>query len=169
METPSFKEDHIIQRPVFHIDLKFRLAQADDLMDIVRMLSDDTLGATREKFEPILSEKYLRAFENITNDPHQELTIVEMNGEKVGTFQLTFIQYLTHQGGLRAQIEAVRTHSNYRGKGIGKKVFDYIIERAKQKGCTMVQLTSDKQRPDAIKFYEAIGFVATHEGMKLKL
>ncbi len=150
-------------------ELKFRLAKADDLADIVKMLSDDTLGATREKFELILSDNYLKAFENITNDPNQELTIIELNGEKVGTYQLTFIQYLTHQGGLRAQIEAVRTISNYRGQGIGTKVFEYIIERAKQKGCNMLQLTSDKQRPDAIKFYEAIGFVPTHEGMKLKL
>lgn len=151
------------------MELKFRLAQADDLIDIVRMLSDDTLGATREKFEPGLSNNYLKAFENITNDPNQELTIVEMNGEKVSTYHLTFIQYLTHQGGLRAQIEAVRTNSNFRGQGIGTKVFEYIIDRARQRGCNMLQLTSDKQRPDAIKFYEAIGFVATHEGMKLKL
>lgn len=151
------------------MELKFRLAQEDDLIDIVRMLSDDTLGATREKFEPILSNNYLKAFENITNDPNKELTIVEMNDEKVGTYQLTFIQYLTHQGGLRAQIEAVRTNSNFRGQGIGTKVFEYIIDRARQRGCNMLQLTSDKQRPDAIKFYEAIGFVATHEGMKLKL
>jgi GNAT superfamily N-acetyltransferase len=150
-------------------ELTFRLAKADDLIDIVKMLSDDTLGATREKFEPILSDSYLKAFENITNDPNQELTIVEMNGEKVGTYQLTFIQYLTHQGGLRAQIEAVRTNSNYRGQGIGTKVFEHIIDRARQKGCNMLQLTSDKKRPDAIKFYEAIGFVPTHEGMKLKL
>ena len=152
-----------------NVKLKFRLAQADDLIDIVRMLSDDTLGATREKFEPILSNNYLKAFENITKDPNQELTIVEMKGEKVGTYHLTFIQYLTHQGGLRAQIEAVRTNSNFRGQGIGTKVFEYIIDRARQRGCNMLQLTSDKQRPDAIKFYEAIGFVATHEGMKLKL
>ena len=150
-------------------ELKFRLAKKDDLFDIVRMLSDDTLGATREKFEPILSDNYLKAFENISKDQNQELTIVEMNGEKVGTYHLTFIQYLTHQGGLRAQIEAVRTNSNYRGKGIGTKIFEYIIERAKQKGCNMVQLTSDKQRPEAIKFYETVGFIATHEGMKLKL
>jgi GNAT superfamily N-acetyltransferase len=150
-------------------DLTFRLAQIDDLMDIVRMLSDDTLGATREKYEPILSNNYIKAFENIISDPNQELTIIEMNGEKVGTYQLTFIQYLTHQGGLRAQIEAVRTNSKYRGQGIGKKVFEFIIERAKQKGCNMLQLTTDKQRPDAIKFYETIGFVPTHEGMKLKL
>ena len=150
-------------------ELKFRLAKKDDLFDIVRMLSDDMLGATREKFEPILSDNYLKAFENISKDPNQELTIIEMNGEKVGTYQLTFIQYLTHQGGLRAQIEAVRTNSNYRGKGIGTKMFEYIIERAKQKGCNMVQLTSDKQRPEAIKFYETVGFIATHEGMKLKI
>lgn len=150
-------------------ELKFRLAKTDDLSDIVRMLSDDTLGASREKFEPILSDNYLKAFENISNDPNQELTIVEMNGEKVGTYQLTFIQYLTHQGGLRAQIEAVRTSSTYRGKGIGTKIFEYIVDRAKQKGCNMLQLTSDKQRPEAIKFYETFGFIATHEGMKLKI
>ena len=150
-------------------ELKFRLADKDDLIDIVRMLSDDNLGATREKFEPVLSHNYLKAFENISKDQNQELTIVEMNGEKVGTYQLTFIQYLTHQGGLRAQVEAVRTNSNYRGKGIGTKIFEYIIDRAKQKGCNMIQLTSDKQRPEAIKFYETIGFIATHEGMKLKL
>jgi len=149
--------------------LTFRLATADDLVDVVQMLSDDTLGATREKFESTLSDKYIRAFENIVNDHNQELTIVEMNGKKVATFQLTFIQYLTHKGGLRAQIEAVRTHSKYRGQGIGTKVFEYVIDRAKQRGCNMLQLTSDKQRPEAIKFYEAMGFIATHEGMKLKL
>ncbi len=150
-------------------ELKFRLAKKDDLIDIIKMLSDDTLGATREKFENILSDNYLKAFENITNDPNHELTIIELNADKVGTYHLTFIQYLTHQGGLRAQIEAVRTSSNYRGQGIGTKMFKYIIERAKQRGCNMVQLTSDKQRPEAIKFYETIGFVSTHEGMKLKL
>ena len=149
--------------------LTFRLATADDLPDIVRMLSDDTLGATREKFERTLSDKYLTTFKKIANDPNQELTIVEMNGEKVATFQLTFIQYLTHQGGLRAQVEAVRTNSNHRGQGIGTKVFEYIINRAKERGCNLLQLTSDKKRPEAIKFYETIGFISTHEGMKLKL
>lgn len=150
-------------------ELTFRLAIADDLLDIVGMLSDDTLGAMREKIDPMLSDNYLKAFENISRDPNQELTIVEMNGEKVGTFQLSFIQYLTHHGGLRAQVEAVRTNSKFRGQGIGKKVFEYIIERSKLKGCKMVQLTTDKQRSDAIKFYEALGFVPTHEGMKLQL
>jgi GNAT superfamily N-acetyltransferase len=147
----------------------FRLATIDDLADIIKMLADDKLGATREKFKEDISEKYISAFNKINADPNQELMIVELDGKKVATFHLTFIQYLTHQGGLRGQIEAVRTSSDFRGKGIGKKVFEYAIERAKQKGCIMLQLTTDKQRPDAIRFYESIGFVATHEGMKLKL
>jgi ribosomal protein S18 acetylase RimI-like enzyme len=150
-------------------ELTFRLATKDDLQEIVRMLSDDTLGSTREKFSDNLLENYARAFEIINADQNQELTVAEMNGEIVATFHLTFIQYLTHQGGLRAQIEAVRTNSKFRGQGIGRKVFDYAINRAKNKGCFLVQLTTDKQRPDAIRFYETIGFVATHEGMKLKL
>jgi GNAT superfamily N-acetyltransferase len=150
-------------------ELIFRLAKEEDLIEIVRMLSDDSLGATREKFENNLSDNYIKAFKNIQGDSNQELTVVELNGEKVATFQLTFIQYLTHQGGLRAQVEAVRTNSNYRGQGIGTKVFNYIIERAKEKGCHLLQLTSDKKRTEAIKFYEVMGFNATHEGMKLKL
>jgi ribosomal protein S18 acetylase RimI-like enzyme len=150
-------------------ELIFRLAKEEDLIEIVRMLFDDSLGATREKFENNLSDNYIKAFKNIQGDSNQELTVVELNGEKVATFQLTFIQYLTHQGGLRAQVEAVRTNSNYRGQGIGTKVFNYIIERAKEKGCHLLQLTSDKKRTEAIKFYEAMGFNATHEGMKLKL
>ncbi|WP_332367842.1 GNAT family N-acetyltransferase [Spirosoma telluris] len=111
----------------------------------------------------------MNAFHRISNDPNQELTVAEINGEIVGTFQVSFIQYLTHQGGLRAQIEAVRVHSAYRGTGIGTQLFSYAINRAKEKGCSMVQLTTDKKRPRAIQFYETLGFVATHEGMKCKL
>jgi GNAT superfamily N-acetyltransferase len=149
-------------------ELVFRLATKDDLLDIVRMLSDDTLGVSREKIEEAISDNYLKAFEKIQVDPNHELTVAEMNGEKVATFHLTFIQYLTYQGGLRAQIEAVRTNAKYRGQGIGTKVFEYAIRRAKEKGCHLIQLTSDKKRPDAIRFYESMGFFATHEGMKLK-
>ncbi len=149
--------------------LTFRLATKDDLFDIVQMLLDDTLGASREKMGEVLPESYFKAFEKIASDPNQELTVIEMNGEKVATFQLTFIQYLTYQGGLRGQIEAVRTHSKYRGQGIGKKVFEYAIKRAKDKGCHLIQLTTDKKRPDALRFYETLGFIASHEGMKLKL
>lgn len=150
-------------------DLTFRLATKDDIFDIVEMLADDVFGAEREKTGDILSDKYLKAFGKIESDPNQELTLVEMNGEKVGTFQLTFIQYLNFEGGLRAQIEAVRTHSKYRGQGIGRKMFEYAINRAKEKGCYIVQLTSDKRRTEAIKFYNSLGFSFTHEGLKLKI
>lgn len=150
-------------------ELSFRLATIDDLSDIIQLLADDTLGVIREKATSIVSPQYLQAFEKIKADPNQELIIAELNGEIVATFHLTFIQYLTYQGGMRAQIEAVRTKSTYRGQGIGKQVFAYAIERAKEKGCHLVQLTSDKRRPDAIRFYESLGFVASHEGMKLHL
>lgn len=149
--------------------LTFRLATKDDLTDIVNMLADDPLGALREKIETTLPETYSQAFARIKNDSNQELTVAQLDGEIVATFQLTFIQYLTHQGGLRAQIEAVRVKSAHRGKGIGAMMFSYAIDRAKQKGCYLLQLTTDKQRPQAIKFYESLGFTATHEGMKCKL
>lgn len=149
--------------------LTFRLATESDLPAIIRMLADDALGSAREQVGAVVPEVYVKAFGKITANPNQELTVVEMNGELVATFHLTFIQYLTHQGGLRAQIEAVRTSSGYRGQGIGKQVFDYAISRAKAKGCCMVQLTTDRQRPDAIRFYESLGFVGTHEGMKKRL
>ncbi|UHG93733.1 GNAT family N-acetyltransferase [Spirosoma oryzicola] len=102
-------------------------------------------------------------------DPNQELTVVELNGEVVGTYPLTYIQYLTHKGRLRAQIEAVRVASFYRGKGIGRQIFECANGRAKAKGCHLVQLTTDRQRPEAITFYKSLGFVNTHYGMKLKL
>ena len=150
-------------------ELIFRLATEDDLLTIIQMLSDDPLGALREKIEIPLPEVYLNAFAKIRNDSNQELTVAEIDGQIVGTFQLTFIQYLTHQGGLRAQIEAVRVSSAHRGKGIGTHLFSYAIDRAKKKGCYVVQLTTDKKRPRAIQFYESLGFIATHEGMKLTL
>jgi GNAT superfamily N-acetyltransferase len=149
--------------------INFRLATQQDIQAIVEMLLDDAIGATREKLTLPLSDKYREAFDKISRDPNQELTVAEMNGELVGTFHLSFIQYLTHEGSLRAQIEAVRTHSAYRGKGIGTKMFQYAIERARQRHCKIIQLTTDKRRADAKKFYEALGFKATHEGMKLHL
>ena len=151
------------------IPLSFRLANAEDLPVIVNMLADDTLGTTRENADDTVSEKYLLAFDKIRGDLNQELTVALLNNEIVATFHLTFIQYLTYQGGLRAQIEAVRTNSKFRGQGIGTKVFEYAIQRAKEKGCHLLQLTTDKRRPDALRFYETMGFRTTHEGMKLML
>ena len=143
----------------------FRKAEQKDLMDIVGMLANDPLGALREDLQH--PEKYQRAFDIISKDANQELIVVENDaGEVVGTFHLTFIQYLTHQGSVRVQIESVRVREDQRGKGVGEKMFQWAFHHAKEKGAHMLQLTSDKKRPDAIRFYEKLGFTASHEGMK---
>ena len=141
-----------------------------DLPAIVEMLANDKLGRLREDFQIPLPKVYFQALERIKVDKNQELLTVENEDqEPIATFQLSFIPYLTYQGGIRCQIENVRVRDDYTGKGIGKQLFAWIIERAKQKGAHVVQLTSDKQRPDAIRFYEKLGFSASHEGMKLHL
>jgi len=152
------------------MDITFRRATDSDLVTIVEMLADDELGAKRENYQVPIPKGYLDAFEKINSDPGQELFVVEDEFDKViGTLQLSFIQYLTYQGGIRAQIEAVRIHKDCRGKGLGKKMFSWAIERAKERGAHLVQLTSDKKRSDAIRFYEELGFRASHEGLKLHL
>ena len=98
----------------------------------------------------------------------KKLTVVEnKTGEVIGVFQMTFIPYLTYQGGIRAQIEGVRVHKDHRGLGIGKTIFQWAIQRAKERNAHVLQLTTDKKRPDAIRFYESLGFKASHEGMKI--
>ncbi|GAB3717288.1 GNAT family N-acetyltransferase [Spirosoma lituiforme] len=149
------------------MSLIYRLATAPDLVEVVEMLSDDKLGVARERFEVPLPASYLQAFQAIIKDKQQELTVVEDDGELVATFQLSFIQYLTYQGGTRAQIEAVRVKSTYRGQGIGREIVQYAIQRAKERGAHVLQLTTDKKRPEAKRFYESLGFVDSHEGMKL--
>lgn len=150
--------------------MTFRKATRDDVPFIVQMLADDPLGQKRERFSDPLPDVYYDAFDRIDSDPNQELIIVENEaGERIGSLQLSFIQYLTYQGGIRAQIEAVRVHKSARNKGVGKQFFLWAIERARQRGAHLLQLTSDKQRPDAIRFYESLGFRATHEGLKLNL
>ncbi|MFD2555921.1 GNAT family N-acetyltransferase [Sphingobacterium tabacisoli] len=148
----------------------FRKAKLEDVAMIVAMIADDVLGAARERFENPLPTAYTTAFQNIDKDPNQELIVVENeNGQIIGTLQLSFLQYLTYQGGIRAQIEAVRIHKDFRGKGLGEQFFQWAIARVKAKGAHVLQLTSDKKRPNAIRFYEKLGFVASHEGMKLHL
>lgn len=133
-------------------------------------MADDELGQTRENFQIPLPEEYLMAYENIAADPNQELVVVEdQNAEIIGTLQLSFIQYLTYRGGIRAQIEAVRIRKDKRGQGLGKRMFEWAIKRAKERKAHLLQLTSDKKRPKAIHFYEDLGFKASHEGMKLHL
>ncbi|RNB83192.1 GNAT family N-acetyltransferase [Brevibacillus nitrificans] len=147
----------------------FRIATANDLDQIVQMLADDELGKTRERYETPLPESYGKAFEAIEADPNNEVVVACLGEEIVGVQQITFTPYLTHQGSWRATIEGVRTASSVRGKGIGSQLIEWAIDRAKARGCRLVQLTTDKKREDAHRFYERLGFQATHEGMKLKL
>lgn len=150
--------------------MKIRKATAEDVQSIVEMLADDDLGKKREDYRLPLPLSYRDAFQKISSDPNQELMVAEDdNGRVVGTLQLSFLQYLTYQGGIRAQIEAVRVRKDQRGTGLGSQLFEWAITKAKEKGAHVVQLTTDKQRPDAIRFYESLGFAASHEGMKLHL
>lgn len=147
--------------------LEFRSATSADLAILVAMLADDELGAKREDFRDPLPETYRTAFAAIDSDPNNELIVATLNENVIGMLQLTFIPYLTYQGGWRCLIEGVRISSAQRGKGFGNQVFQWAIQRAREKNCHVVQLTTDKSRPDAIRFYESLGFKATHEGMKL--
>ena len=148
--------------------MKFREATKTDLLQIVEMIADDELGKTRENYQLPLPVEYLNAFEKINSDENQELIVVENEDlEIIGTLQLSFIQYLTYRGGIRAQIEAVRIRNDKRGLGIGKIMFEWAINRAKARKAHLLQLTTDKKRPKAIKFYEELGFKQSHEGMKM--
>ncbi len=148
----------------------FRRATRADLAAIVRLLADDPLGASRERPEDPLPESYGSAFEAIDRDPNNELVVASGGaGEVLAVLQLTFIPYLTHQGCWRAMIEGVRVDSRLRGQGVGRFLFLWAIERARERGCGIVQLTTNKARPDALRFYQQLGFVASHEGLKLNL
>jgi GNAT superfamily N-acetyltransferase len=149
------------------ITMQIRKTRKTDLPAIIEMLANDTLGAKRETFDNPLPECYYDAWEKIQKDPNQKLMTLEHNKQVIGTFQMTFIPSLTYQGGTRAQIEGVRIREDYTGRGFGQKVFEWAIEESKRIGAHVMQLTTDKQRPDAIRFYEKLGFVASHEGMKL--
>ncbi|MDB4292169.1 GNAT family N-acetyltransferase [Maribacter sp.] len=150
--------------------MNIRSATIEDLTAIVQMLANDKLGTLREDYREPLPSVYYDAFAKIISDTNQELVVVENEAhEVIGTLQLSFMQYLTYQGGIRAQIEAVRVHEAYRGRGIGQVLFEWAIQRAKDKSAHVVQLTTDKKRPEALNFYEKLGFKPSHEGMKLHL
>ena len=151
------------------MNLDFRRATESDISNLVILLADDDLGAKREDISIPLNQSYIDAFHSIEQDPNNELTVVECGGELVGMLQVTFNPYLTHTGSWRCLIEGVRIANNYRGQGLGTKFISWAINRAAEKNCSIVQLTSDKQRPEALRFYESLGFQATHEGFKLKL
>jgi GNAT superfamily N-acetyltransferase len=151
------------------MSLEFRNAIESDLSDLIHLLADDELGSKREDTSQPMNKSYVDAFHSIKKDPNNELTIVESDGVLVGMLQLTFIPYLTHTGSRRCLIEGVRIANNFRGQGVGTDFISWAIERARERQCSIVQLTSDKQRSGALRFYEALGFVASHEGFKLKL
>jgi len=172
------------------MDLIFRQATIDDLPEIVRMLADDFLGGTRERCEDPLPESYLKAFAEINASETNELIVAVseppasaggllsepgavatgLNSETiVGTMQLTFIPGISFQGAKRLLVEAVRVDAKHRGCGIGKKMMEWAIERARAEGCLTVQLTTNAERKDAHRFYENLGFKGSHLGMKLTL
>lgn len=151
------------------MNLKFRQATREDLPEIVRMLADDFLGAQRERFENPLPESYLKAFAEIEADKNNELIVAEMDGEIVGTLQITFTPSISFQGGKRATVESVRVDEKYRGQGIGKELMKWAIERAREENCVSMQLTTNIERTDAHRFYENLGFKKSHLGMKLNL
>ncbi len=147
----------------------FRAARHDDLPTLVRMLADDPLGAQREVFSTPLASGYEEAFAAIEADSNNELMVAVLDGAPMAMLQLTFIPCLTHQGRWRALIEGVRVASGARSQGIGRAMIECAIERARDRDCVMVQLTTDRAREDALRFYERLGFVASHHGMKLHL
>lgn len=146
-----------------------RPAVRADVPAIVAMLADDPLGASREQLQDPLPDSYYEAFDAIDRSPDNHLMIADSHGHILGVLQLTIIPYLTYRGGKRALIEGVRVHRDARGQGLGKRMFEHAIAMARDAGCHVVQLTTDKKRPEALAFYHALGFVASHEGMKLHL
>lgn len=147
----------------------FRRAQRADLPAIITLLADDPLGSQREKLTDPLPDSYLKAFNAIDSDPNNWLIVAEFSGTVAGTMQLTFLPGLSHQGSWRCQIEGVRVHRDHRSQGLGRLMISWAIEQARERNCRFVQLTSDKSRADALRFYRSLGFTDSHEGMKLRL
>lgn len=151
------------------MSLIFRRAAEADLPAIIAMLADDALGRQREDISVPVADCYRDAFEAISTDKNQYLAVAEKDGAVIGTLQLTFLPGLSHQGLWRGQIESVRVSSTARGDGVGRQLLEWAIATCKERGCGIIQLTSDKSRSDAIRFYESLGFKASHEGFKLKV
>jgi GNAT superfamily N-acetyltransferase len=145
----------------------FRDAVRADLPAIVALLADDVLGKARDA--AVVDAAYERAFADITADPRNRQLVADRAGEVVGCFQLTYIPGLGRHGAERALIESVRVRADLRGQGVGRLMMVWAIDQARARGCALVQLTTDKSRADAHRFYRGLGFVASHEGMKLTL
>ena len=150
-------------------EIAVRRAGQDDVAAIVAMLADDPLGATREDLSTPVAATYLEAFRAIDADPNQYLAVMTDAGKVIGTLQLTFIPGLSRKGALRGQIEAVRVVAGSRGGGLGQRLFEWAIAECRNRGCRTVQLTTDKSRAEAHRFYDRLGFTASHIGYKLAL
>ncbi len=149
------------------MEITIRPATQHDLKDVIALLADDELGGQRESVSEESLEYYVTAFHRIKEDANHELVVmVSDNREIVGTLQLTFLQYLSYQGGIKALIEDVRIKRAYRNKGLGTTLVDWACKRAKTYGAHQVQLTSHLSRKKAIAFYEKVGFEFSHAGMK---
>ncbi|WP_327032274.1 GNAT family N-acetyltransferase [Micromonospora ureilytica] len=148
-------------------DVIYREAGRADLPAVIALLADDVLGKARDFTE--VDEAYERAFAAIDADPRNALIVAEQAGELVGCLQITYIPGLGRHGAERSLIESVRVRSDRRGQGLGRDLMTWAVDQARQRGCALVQLTTDKTREDAHRFYLSLGFVASHEGMKLAL
>lgn len=148
-------------------DLVIRPAALDDIPAIVAMLADDPLGAQRESPDDLTP--YTAAYERLAGDPNQHLVVADRAGHVVGTLQLTVVPGLSRRGSTRSIIEAVRVRADERGSGLGTRFIEWAINESRRQGCQLVQLTSDTQRTDAHRFYERLGFTASHVGFKLQL
>ncbi len=146
-----------------------RLAAEKDLPDVVRLLADDFLGAEREVVSDPVAAGYLRAFRDISASPATDVYVLDLDGKVIGTMQISVLPGLSNQGALRLDIEAVRVESSLRSKGYGEILIRWAIAHAKERGCGLVQLSSNKARTRAHQFYLRLGFKNSHEGFKLKL
>ena len=144
----------------------FRPARREDLPRLVALLADDPLGGGRECTRDPPPDAYRGAFEEIEPDPRNHLVVAEVDGRLAGLLQLTLIPTLSRLGGLRG---GVRVAAEHRGQGVGRALIEHALERCREAGCTLVQLTTDTSRADALRFYEGLGFTASHHGLKLDL
>ncbi|MFE9707096.1 GNAT family N-acetyltransferase [Streptomyces sp. NPDC005930] len=148
-------------------DLEIRPTTVEDIPAVVAMLADDPLGAQRESPDDLTP--YRTAFDRLRADPNQHLVVAVRDGRVVGTLQLTIVPGLSRRGATRSIIEGVRIHGDERGSGLGTQLIEWAVDESRRQGCHLVQLTSDKTRTDAHRFYERLGFSASHTGFKLQL
>ncbi|WP_285108660.1 GNAT family N-acetyltransferase [Promicromonospora sp. MEB111] len=148
------------------MELTFREAARDDLERIVELIADDAVAATRTG---TYGAAHVAGFEAVSASPDNELVVAEAGGEVIGVMQLTFIPGISRNGASRLLVEAVRVDKAQRGQGIGRRMMEHAHERGRERGCVLAQLTSDKQRPEAHRFYRNLGYAQSHEGFKLPL